>query len=52
MANAAKYYGTGRRKSSIARVYLVPGNGKRHGFKGRGDTFFPYSDRQRADTGM
>ena len=27
MANAAKYYGTGRRKSSIARVYLVPGNG-------------------------
>ena len=23
----AKYYGTGRRKSSIARVYLVPGNG-------------------------
>ena len=27
MANA-KYYGTGRRKSSIARVYLVPGTGK------------------------
>ena len=27
MANAAKYYGTGRRNSSIARVYLVPGNG-------------------------
>lgn len=25
---AARYYGTGRRKSSIARVYLVPGNGK------------------------
>lgn len=24
----AKYYGTGRRKNSIARVYLVPGNGK------------------------
>ncbi|ONI45110.1 30S ribosomal protein S9 [Candidatus Epulonipiscioides gigas] len=23
-----KYYGTGRRKSSVARVYLVPGNGK------------------------
>lgn len=22
-----KYYGTGRRKASIARVYLVPGNG-------------------------
>ena len=24
----ARYYGTGRRKSSIARVYLLPGNGK------------------------
>ena len=27
MANA-KYYGTGRRKSSVARVSLVPGTGK------------------------
>jgi len=28
MANsAAKFYGTGRRKSSVARVYLVPGKG-------------------------
>ena len=27
MANA-KYYGTGRRKPSVARVYLVPGTGK------------------------
>ena len=26
MAN--KYYGTGRRKKSVARVYLVPGTGK------------------------
>ena len=25
---ADKFYGTGRRKKSIARVYLVPGNGK------------------------
>ncbi len=25
---STKYYGTGRRKSSIARVYLVPGTGK------------------------
>ena len=25
---AARYYGTGRRKSSVARVYLVPGSGK------------------------
>ena len=23
-----KFYGTGRRKSSVARVYLVPGTGK------------------------
>ena len=28
MAKAARYYGTGRRKKSIARVYLVPGTGK------------------------
>ena len=27
MANS-KFYGTGRRKSSVARVYLVPGSGK------------------------
>ena len=27
MANV-QYYGTGRRKSSVARVRLVPGNGK------------------------
>ena len=27
MANK-KFYGTGRRKSSVARVYLVPGSGK------------------------
>ena len=27
MAKAEKYYGTGRRKKSIARVYLVPGKG-------------------------
>ena len=26
-AKAVKYYGTGRRKSSIARVYLMPGKG-------------------------
>ncbi|ONI40252.1 30S ribosomal protein S9 [Candidatus Epulonipiscium fishelsonii] len=24
----SRFYGTGRRKSSVARVYLVPGNGK------------------------
>ena len=27
MANA-RFYGTGRRKKSVARVYLVPGTGK------------------------
>ena len=27
-AKDAKFYGTGRRKSSIARVYLVPGKGE------------------------
>ena len=25
---AVRYYGTGRRKSSVARVYLMPGTGK------------------------
>ena len=28
MSQAVRYYGTGRRKSSVARVYLSPGNGK------------------------
>ncbi len=28
MAKSARYYGTGRRKKSIARVYLMPGTGK------------------------
>ena len=27
MAKTAQFYGTGRRKSSIARVYLMPGKG-------------------------
>ncbi len=27
MANTERYYGTGRRKTSIARVYLKPGKG-------------------------
>ena len=26
--NTNRYYGTGRRKSSVARVYMVPGSGK------------------------
>jgi len=28
MAESKKFYGTGRRKSSIARVYIKPGKGK------------------------
>ena len=28
MAKTEKYYGTGRRKKAIARVYLVPGKGE------------------------
>ena len=28
MAKTTKFYGTGRRKSSIARVYIAPGTGK------------------------
>jgi len=28
VAKSTRFYGTGRRKSSIARVYLVPGTGK------------------------
>ncbi len=28
MANSVQYYGTGRRKKSVARVRLVPGNGR------------------------
>ena len=28
MAEAKKFYGTGRRKSSIARVYITAGKGK------------------------
>jgi small subunit ribosomal protein S9 len=28
MAEAKKFYGTGRRKSSIARVYITSGKGK------------------------
>ena len=28
MAKSERYYGTGRRKSSVARVYVMPGKGK------------------------
>ncbi|MBQ9155316.1 MAG: 30S ribosomal protein S9 [Eubacterium sp.] len=37
-----KYYGTGRRKSSVARVYLVPGTGKVTINKKDMDDYFGY----------
>jgi len=47
MAETAQYYGTGRRKSSIARVYLRPGNGE---FKVNNRAFEQYfvTEEQRA----
>ena len=46
MADLVQYYGTGRRKSSIARVFLRPGNGN---FKVNGREFDNYfvTDAQR-----
>ena len=40
MAKTEKYYGTGRRKKSIARVYLVPGKGDVTINKRRMDEYF------------
>ena len=37
----ARYYGTGRRKSSVARVYLLPGSGKITINKRAFDDYFP-----------
>ncbi len=39
MAELVQYYGTGRRKSAIARVFLRPGNGE---FKVNGKPFAEY----------
>ena len=39
MAETAQYYGTGRRKSSVARVFLRPGSGD---FKVNGRAFEQY----------
>jgi small subunit ribosomal protein S9 len=39
MADSVQYYGTGRRKSAIARVFLRPGNGD---FKVNGKAFEEY----------
>ena len=40
MAKDKKFYGTGRRKSSVARVYLVPGTGNITVNKRDIDTYF------------
>ncbi len=47
MADVVQFYGTGRRKSAIARVFLRPGNG---GFKVNGKELNVYfvTDAQRA----
>jgi small subunit ribosomal protein S9 len=47
MADLVQYYGTGRRKSAIARVYLRPGSGD---FKVNGRAFEQYfvTEAQRA----
>ena len=42
MANE-KYYGTGRRKSSVARVYVVAGSGKITVNGREGKEYFPYA---------
>ncbi len=42
MAKSSKFYGTGRRKSSVARVYLVPGTGKITINKKDMDEYFGY----------
>jgi len=40
MANTTQYYGTGRRKTSVARVFLRPGTGKIIVNKRDIDTYF------------
>ena len=48
MAEQVQYYGTGRRKSSVARVFLRPGGGK---FTVNGREFDKYflTDAQRVE---
>jgi small subunit ribosomal protein S9 len=48
MADVIQYYGTGRRKSSVARVFLRPGSGE---FKVNGKGFDEYfvTDAQRIE---
>lgn len=40
VSEAIKYYGTGRRKTSIARVWLTPGKGKITVNEKSGETYF------------
>ncbi|GAA0503764.1 30S ribosomal protein S9 [Salinibacillus aidingensis] len=42
-----QYYGTGRRKSSVARVRLVPGTGKVVVNKRDAEDYFPYETLRR-----
>jgi small subunit ribosomal protein S9 len=42
-----QYYGTGRRKSSVARVRLVPGTGKVIVNKRDAEEYFPYETLRR-----
>src|ERR1700739_4284206 len=48
MADLVQYYGTGRRKSAIARVFLRPGSGE---WKGNGKGFDAYfvTEQQRVN---
>lgn len=43
MANEVKYYGTGRRKTSVARVYIKPGKGNIVVNGKKVDDYMPFS---------
>ena len=47
MADLVQYYGTGRRKTSVARVYLRPGNGD-HKVNGRPFNEYFVTEAQRS----
>ena len=44
-SNQAVYWGTGRRKASVARVRLVPGSGKLTVNKREGENYLQYNPR-------
>jgi small subunit ribosomal protein S9 len=48
MADLIQYYGTGRRKSSIARVFLRPGSGKFTVNKKEVDVYFVTAQQRAA----